>query len=80
VPDAWLWHRRQPADLRVHRLLGEFFLRGYTKASLGHPVRRRRLLSRACRNLGHGMRERCVRGLTEAARDTGLVYGSLVSR
>jgi glycosyltransferase involved in cell wall biosynthesis len=80
VPDAWLWHRRATTDLRVHRLVREFFLRGYTKASLGFPVEARWTARRARRNLAHGVRRRCTRGLTEAARDAGLLWATLLRR
>jgi hypothetical protein len=80
VSDAWLWHRRGRADLRVATLLREFFLRGWTKASLGFAVDSRRTRRRALENLRHGLEARCVRGLEEAARDAGLLCGALVRR
>jgi GT2 family glycosyltransferase len=80
VPDAWLWHRRGRSDLRVTRLAREFFLRGYTKATLGFPIDRRRVATRAAESLGHALRARCTRGLTEAARDAGLLWGALIHR
>ena len=73
IPAAWLWHRRSDADLHAGRLMGEFFRRGWTKASLGYPVDLRRTAGRARRNLGHGVRRRCTTGFTEAARDAGLI-------
>lgn len=80
VHDAWLWHRRGGRDMRVHTLLGEFFLRGYTKASLGFQVDGRRTLARGLENLRHGVTGRCVRGLEEAARDAGLLCAALLRR
>ena len=80
VGDAWLWHRRGRRDLRVPTLLSEFFLRGYTRASLGFKVDPERTRRRALENLRHGVRERCVRGLEEAARDAGLLCAALLRR
>jgi GT2 family glycosyltransferase len=80
LPDAWLWHRRTQGDLRASRLLAEFFMRGYTKASLGFPVDLSWTIARGRRNLVHGVRRRCTRGLTEAARDAGLVSAVLLGR
>jgi glycosyltransferase involved in cell wall biosynthesis len=78
IPPAWLWHRRTAADLHTGRLVGEFFRRGWTKASLGFPVDLRWTAGRARRNLGHGVRERCTTGFTEAARDAGLISRRLL--
>ena len=76
VPDAWLWHRRQRSDLRVAGMVREHFLRGWTKARLGQPVPRRVVAPRAASTALHGARARCVRGLTETARDLGMLCGS----
>ncbi len=80
VSGAWLWHRRGRDDMRVHSLLGEFFMRGWTKASLGFSVDLGRTGRRALDNLRHGVRRRCVRGLEEAARNAGLLCAALLRR
>jgi len=80
VSDAWLWHRRGRSQLRVSRLLREFFLRGWTKASLGFAVDLRRTGRLAVENLRHGLEARCVRGFEEAARDAGLLCATLLRR
>jgi glycosyltransferase involved in cell wall biosynthesis/GT2 family glycosyltransferase len=79
LPDAWLWHRRRRADLRLAGLMREFFLRGYVKAGLGHPVVPAVVSRRAVHSLVHGATARCAQGLTEAARDLGLMCGARVA-
>jgi GT2 family glycosyltransferase len=80
VPGAWLWHRRTRADLRPSRMAGEFFMRGWTKASTGFEVDLGWVARRGLRHAAHGVRGRCTRGMTEAARDAGLVCAELVRR
>lgn len=77
LPDAWLWHRRLASDLRLGRLAREYFLRGYRKGLLGQPISPAVLAGHAAASLAHGLRSRCSYGLTQAARECGLVCGEL---
>jgi glycosyltransferase involved in cell wall biosynthesis len=80
LPEAWLWHRRDRADLAIAPMLRELFLRGYVKGILGPPVKRRVALCRAAGNLRHAALARCSRGLGESARQLGLACGALARR
>jgi len=80
LPEAWLGHRRLASELRLPSTLREFFLRGYTKATLGHQVTARVVRRRAYESLVHGVRSGCRRGLSESARDVGLLCGAVKAR
>jgi len=80
LPEAWLWHRRSAADLRLLAMVREFFLRGYLHARLDTPLASRPALRRAGGNLLHAVRGRCTRGLTETARELGMAWGASVER
>jgi glycosyltransferase involved in cell wall biosynthesis len=71
VPDAWLWHRRDAGDLHVSVLLRRSFRLGYAVVALGQ----RRPAARYWQDLrgaaAHGVRSRCTRGITDAARALG---------
>jgi glycosyltransferase involved in cell wall biosynthesis len=77
LPQAWLWHRRRDADLRIGSMVREFFVRGYLKGALGPPIGPRLAVQRAVGLLAHAARRRCTRGLTESARQLGLACGTL---
>jgi glycosyltransferase involved in cell wall biosynthesis len=80
VPGAWLSHRRGRADLRVRRLAWEFLQRGYLLGRLGRRVPPGDAAREAWAQLRHGVRARCTRGLTDAARMTGLLCATLLRR
>jgi GT2 family glycosyltransferase len=80
APDAWLWHRHFDSDLRVGGLVREYFQRGYTRGRLSEPPPPRALAEAAVGFLGHALRARCTRGLTEAARHAGLLRAALARR
>ena len=77
LPHAWLWHRRSRSDLAIGASVSQFFVRGYIRGRLGPPVVVRVALRKALAQLLHAGRTRCTRGLTEAARQLGLVCGTL---
>jgi GT2 family glycosyltransferase len=79
VPDAVVWHRRLPSDLRLWNLLKTRFGWGVGqiqyKRETGVAFRRRREL-RGLRNaLVHSVRDRCTGGLLEAAIRLGALWG-----
>jgi glycosyltransferase involved in cell wall biosynthesis len=80
VPGAGLAHRRGRGDLRVPALAWEFLQRGYLLGTLGKHVPPREAARQAWAQLRHGLRGRCTRGITEAARTTGLLCAALVRR
>lgn len=71
APDAWLWHRRGPDDLRLDRIVRRSFALGYTVVALGQRRDAAALAREARRCTGHAARARCTRGLTDAARALG---------
>jgi len=80
VPDAWLWHRRTPSELRLRRLAWRNFLRGRGQsingATFGLEYRSRRLARSIRAQLAHAQRERCSVGLIRAAQDAGRLLGN----
>jgi glycosyltransferase involved in cell wall biosynthesis len=84
LPDAWLWHVRTQAELRLRWLLRRHFARGRGQAIngalAGGPFDARRI-GRALRaSLEHAARERCAVGLIDAARHSGRLVGMAESR
>jgi hypothetical protein len=82
LPGAWLWHRRSRSDLRVPSLVREFYARGHMIGRLtlgdgGSLPPRRLIATRALRALWHGAAARCMRGLTDGARQAGLLRATL---
>jgi glycosyltransferase involved in cell wall biosynthesis len=75
VPAAGLTHR--VAREGIARLAWEFLQRGYVQGSLGRHVPLHRAAGAAAGHLAHGVRARCTRGVTEAARQLGLLAGGL---
>lgn len=80
LPDAWLWHRRLRSDLHVPAMVREFFVRGYMKGAHGQRVVPRVVARRAAQSIVHAVSSRCMRGLTESARDAGMLCGALALR
>lgn len=77
LPQAWIWHRRGPSDLGISSSVRQFFLRGYIKGRLGPPIAVQVALEKALLQLLHAARTRCMRGLTESARQLGLACGAV---
>jgi glycosyltransferase involved in cell wall biosynthesis len=77
LPQAWIWHRRGRSDLGISSSVRQFFVRGYIRGRLGPPIAVRVALQKALLQLLHAARTRCVRGLTESARQLGLACGAL---
>jgi alpha-1,6-rhamnosyltransferase len=80
LPEAWLWHRRGRSDLSLAHTLPEHFRRGYLKAQVGPAVTPAFALHDLAGNLLHAIRCGCSRGLTEAARQLGVLCGILTGR
>ena len=80
LPEAWLWHRRLASEMRLTSTMREFFVRGYTKASFGPQAPSPLVRRRAYEAFVHGLRTGCRRGLSESARDLGLLCGALRAR
>jgi glycosyltransferase involved in cell wall biosynthesis len=77
LPQAGIWHRRGRSDLGISSSVRQFFLRGHIRGSLGPPIVVRVALRKALLQLLHALRARCMRGLTESARQLGLACGAL---
>jgi GT2 family glycosyltransferase len=80
VPEAWIHHRRLASDLRVSRLLLEYYRRGYAVGARDPSATGDDGLRAAAASLRHAARERCTRGLTDAARSLGLWCAGRVRR
>ena len=80
VPEAWIVHRRLASDLRVRALLVEYYRRGYVVGVRDGSSQVGSALCRAGEALRHAARERCTRGLTDAARNLGLWRGERARR
>jgi GT2 family glycosyltransferase len=80
LPDAWLWHRMFESDLRVGGLLREHFRRGLTRGLISTPAPAPRLARAIRSQFAHGVAARCTRGLTEAARQTGMLCAHIAGR
>lgn len=78
-PDAWVWHVRTQAELRIPYLLRRHFQRGRGQAINGARSGRpldppaAKLALRA--GLSHALRARCTVGLIDAARNAGRLVG-----
>jgi glycosyltransferase involved in cell wall biosynthesis len=81
LPDAWLWHRRSQAQLRLHRLMLNRFFRGRGQALNGHRLGRPLEAGPTARwlreDVGHSVRYRCSVGLISAAQHGGRLLGIL---
>lgn len=79
VPDAWVWHRRTQAELRLRWLLRRHLARGRGQALngalAGTPFDRHRTTTALRESLEHAVRERCAVGLIDAARYSGRLVG-----
>jgi glucosyl-dolichyl phosphate glucuronosyltransferase len=75
LADAWLWHRRTAASLRVASLLAHSFRfgRGWAASSdaMGSRCSVAGAIASAVRGLGHGIRFRCFAGFRRAATGIG---------
>jgi glycosyltransferase involved in cell wall biosynthesis len=75
LADAWLWHRRTAASLRIGSLLGRSFRfgRGWAAASnaIGARCSVAGAVASAIRGLGHGVRFRCFVGFRNAVSGIG---------
>jgi GT2 family glycosyltransferase len=84
LPDAWLWHVRTQAELRLGWLLSRHFARGRGQAIngelVGTPFVTRRIAQALRQSLVHAARERCAVGLIDAARHSGRLVGTAESR
>jgi glycosyltransferase involved in cell wall biosynthesis len=80
VPDAWLWHRRTQAQLRLHRLAWRNFLRGRGQslngARFGLSYATPKLVRNIRTELRHARRERCSVGVIRAAQHAGRLLGN----
>jgi GT2 family glycosyltransferase len=78
LPDAWIEHRRLADDLRLRSMPLEHLRRGWTVGMRLDPPPQPGSAARDARRwLGHAARTRCTRGLTEAAKATGLALAGL---
>jgi GT2 family glycosyltransferase len=80
IPDAWIWHRRLPNDLKVRTMPGEFIRRGWIVGRRREPADIREESRRCWQSLRHALDARCSRGLTDSARSLGLLLAALVPR
>jgi glucosyl-dolichyl phosphate glucuronosyltransferase len=84
LPEAWLWHRRVPADLRLHRLVTRHFRRGWGQAingsRIGRPYEAIRVIRGLRRGLVHAIGARCTTGLLSAALHAGRLVGMIEVR
>jgi GT2 family glycosyltransferase len=80
VPEAWIHHRRLASDLRISRLLLEYYRRGYVVGVRDPSATTDGALHAAAASLRHAARDRCTRGLTDAARSLGLWCAGRVRR
>jgi glycosyltransferase involved in cell wall biosynthesis len=84
VPDAWLWHRRSQAELRLRSLVARNFTRGRGQAingaRFGLHYRPRRVLRNLEAGLMHAYRARCCVGLIRAAQHMGQLVGLAETR
>jgi GT2 family glycosyltransferase len=78
LPEAWLWHRRTPEQMRFRTSLMRAFRRGrgnaYYSRSIGDriPIGPLRVL----KWLVHAVRRRCQGGLLRASWTLGFIVGS----
>jgi glycosyltransferase involved in cell wall biosynthesis len=75
LPDAWLWHIRVAHDLSLVATMREYFARGRFRGALDETVTATYAARRTLSWARHAATDRCVRGLTEAARSLGLLCG-----
>jgi glycosyltransferase involved in cell wall biosynthesis len=79
LPDAWLWHRRVPDDLRRRRLLCRRLARGRGQAIngwlSGEPFRANGVARDLARGLVHGIGSRCWAGHLFSALQVGRLIG-----
>lgn len=84
VPDAWLWHRRSQAELRLRSLVVRNFMRGHGQAingaRFGLHYRPRRLLRNVKVQLAHAWHAKCSVGLIRAAQHMGQLVGVAQTR
>ena len=82
--DAWVWHRRTDADVRLFRLVRSFFRRGVSSHRMFIRIGRRDAGKQARRQvprlLREAVRERCVGALAGAALQTGFWWGLFRNR
>jgi glycosyltransferase involved in cell wall biosynthesis len=81
LPEAWIWHRRSAADLRLWRLARNQFRRGrnhlgYLRLT-GQSLTLHGELSAIPRVLAHALRRRCAWGILAAATRLGRIWGIL---
>jgi glycosyltransferase involved in cell wall biosynthesis len=78
IADAWVWHRRTEAQLRVGSLLKTSFIRGRQAAERlrfeGRPLSVPSELAGIPRVLGHAALHRCEWGILNASRRLGMVW------
>lgn len=82
VPDALVWHRRLPSDLRLWRLLRTRFGWGVGqvqyKRETGVAFRPRAELRELRAALVHAYRDRCTGGLLQAAIKLGALWSAAI--
>jgi glycosyltransferase involved in cell wall biosynthesis len=83
VADAWLWHRRTAADLRLRRLMRKMFVRGQRRVEhariVGEPVSIGVALGGIPRALAHTVVRRCEYGILNISRRLGMAWACLRS-
>jgi glycosyltransferase involved in cell wall biosynthesis len=83
VADAWLWHRRTAADLRLGRLIKKMFVRGQHRVEhariVGEPVSIGIALGGIPRALAHTVLRRCEYGILNISRRLGMAWACLRS-
>jgi glycosyltransferase involved in cell wall biosynthesis len=81
IADAWLWHRRTDADLRLRRSLKAFFTVGRRTVErarvLSEPFSVRHEVAGIPRALGHAVLYRCKWGLLDTSRRIGMAWARL---
>jgi len=81
LPDAWIEHRRLADDLHVRGMPLEHLRRGWlTGMRFPEAPDPRANATWARRSVGHALRTRCTRGLTDAAKGSGLALAGLARR
>jgi GT2 family glycosyltransferase len=78
LPEAWLWHRRTPDQMRFRTRLAGAFRRGRGNAYYSRSIGDRVDVgpSRVLRALAHAARHRCHGGLLQASWAVGFNVGS----
>ena len=81
LPDAFMWHRRPPRELRVRQLARRNFRKGvaYPRAAIimQQQVSPWGGLRDVALGLGHAIRKRCTAGLVQAAFGGGHMWGAI---